>query len=84
MKVTIWKDRMGSLHIFKGYNRKLKTEKYLAKDTQGNEADLFVQFQSDIEAVTDELSADKKDSLNNGYQVNHKLDDLHFNQFLNH
>lgn len=77
-KVTIWRDRSGNLHIFEGYNRKLSTSGCLATDTKGSEASLFFQFQSDIEAIEETLPADKLDSLNNGYQINAKIDSLYF------
>lgn len=81
VKSTIWKDKMGSLHIFLGYNKKLSiVSKYLAEDTKGEEANVFLQSQSDVESFEQGLTKNQMDNLNNGFQINAKVDELYFDK----
>lgn len=80
-QVTIYRDKAGNLHIFKGHNVILETSRYLAnRADNGMEADLFVQHDTDIMAIREGLNSDNGlDNLDNGYAINWQIDSLYFN-----
>lgn len=85
IKVSIQLDSMGCLHIFKGHNRKLtQVAKYLYNDNKGNEADLYFQFEEDIEAIKSILTFEQISLLEGGWQINAKIHSEYFNEKRNH
>lgn len=78
MKATIFQDRQGNLHIFKG-DVEIETTVNALPTSGGKEADLFIQSESDKEAILDSLTFNEADSICSGYvtEVDH-LDSLYF------
>ena len=78
MKATIFEDRMGNLHVFKGHID-LDTSTNILPTHLGNEADLFVQSQSDRLAILDSLPLNNTADICRGYTTwVDDLDDLYF------
>lgn len=70
-KATVIKNKMGHIHIFRGWNRKiLQDGKYTFKTVSGESADVYLQTEIDICEFEKDIPFVKLDSLNNGYQIN--------------
>jgi len=65
---TIIKNSMGHLHIWKGKHKPLQVSKYNFT-VDGKESDLYVQNQSDVGAILDNLTPEEKEQIENGYPV---------------
>lgn len=74
--VTLVMDATGCLHMFEG--EVTPSESRSLPTVQGREAETFVQWQADIEAITDYLSAEEREELSYGYaiQTKHIPDDF--------
>ena len=88
MKCTIQENRMGHLHIWKGWNRKLKQiakYNYIAvrprnDEMENGESPVYLQMDTDVEVCKESLTIDQKENLSQGYQVNARIDELYWSE----
>lgn len=66
MPVTIVKDYIGNLHLFEGAHN--PTNRH-CPTVNGDEAKVFFQFEQDIETAYSYLTAEERDSLENGWTI---------------
>ena len=84
MRCTIQQDRMGSLHIWKGWNRKIEqTAKYMYKavrstdDEIDGECTVYLQG-DDTQYLINTLPQDKAADVQNGWKINVDIDDCYW------
>jgi len=68
MIATLIMNRMGHLHVWKGDVHVERSDKYNFL-SENKESDLYLQLDTDIDSVIDNLSDENKDSLYKGYIV---------------
>lgn len=78
MQVTIKKDRMGCLHIWKGPQDIHQVDKYLFHNQDNKEGDLYLQRDVDVEKLKEELTEEQVEELENGYGILARIDELWF------
>ena len=70
MLITILKDKMGCVHIFKGAHSDSDFRHTGYRITLNDmEADLYMQYESDIQSIEFFLNKDQTTSIDAGYSV---------------
>jgi hypothetical protein len=78
-QATAIKNKMGHIHIFKGYNRKLhKDGKYNYVDRFFRESPCYLQVDTDISDFEATLNSQQQAKLDNGYKINVFIYDKYF------
>ena len=66
---TIQMNKMGGLHIWAGKVDPVKVGKYMFKDEEGNDADIYIQGNDGVDSILDNLSEDDRDDVRSGWSV---------------
>ena len=69
MQITIIKNRFGHIHIFKGNQDGQLTDLSSNILLNGKESDLYLQLDTDINALIEYLTAKQKKTFNDGFEV---------------
>lgn len=78
--VTLQMDAMGALHMWQGEGVPVQTAKYGWK-MDGKEADVYVQMDSDVDHILNNLNEHEKDAVEKGYHITTtNISDEYFNQ----
>lgn len=70
MLITILKDKMGCVHVFKGAHSDSDFKQNGYQITlNGIECDLYIQYESDIQSIEFFMNKEQVESLNTGYAI---------------